>query len=68
MNKVVDRESEYRAMSSISVALTRGRHADGDKDRTGYDGRWEAAYKWFFYVEGEGMYCKLCHKFDTKNC
>ena len=43
-------------MSSISVALTRGRHADGAK---------HTAYVWVFYVEGEGMYCKLCRKFDT---
>ena len=54
-------------MSSASVALTRGRHADGAKHKTGYDSRWEAAYTWVFYVEGEGMYCKLCRKFDTKN-
>ena len=54
-------------MSSASVALTRGKHAGGAKHRTGYDGRWEAAYTWVFYVEGEGMYCTLCRKFDSKN-
>ena len=47
----------------------RGRHSDRAKHRIVYDGRWEAAYKWFFYVEGEGMYmyCKFCCNFKTKN-
>ena len=66
-NEDVDQGSEYHTMSSASVALTRGRHADRAKHKTGYDSRWEAAYMWVFYVEGEGMYCKLCRKFDTKN-
>ena len=29
---------------------------------------WEADHTWVFYIAGEGMYCKLCRKFDTKNC
>ncbi len=41
--------------------------ADGAKHRTGYNSRWEADHRWIFYVEGEGTYCKLCRKFDTKN-
>ena len=54
-------------MSSTSIARTRGKHADGAKHRTGYYGRWDAAYTWVFNVKGEGMYCKLCRKFGTKN-
>ena len=41
--------------------------ADGAKHKTGYNSRWEADHAWVFYVEGEGTYCKLCRKFDTKN-
>ena len=48
------------------LLITRGRHTG---HQTGYDDRWEAAFKWVFYVEGEEMYmyCKLCLKFDAKN-
>ena len=29
--------------------------------------QWEADHTWLFCVDGEGMYCKLCRKFDVKN-
>ena len=41
--------------------------ADTAKHKTGYNRTWEADHTWVFYVDGEGMYCKLCRKFDTKN-
>jgi len=41
--------------------------ADGAKHKPGYNSRWEANHTWIFYVEGEGMYCKLSRKFDTRN-
>ena len=53
--------------SSTASSQVSGRRVDGFKHRTGYDSRWEGDHTWIFYVEGEGMYCKLCRKFDTKN-
>ena len=53
--------------SSTASSQVSGRRVDGSKHRTGYDSRWEGDHTWIFYVEGEGMYCNLCHKFDTKN-
>ena len=44
------------------------RHATNmAKHKTGYNRTWEADHTWIFYIDGEGMYCKLCRKFDTKN-
>ena len=37
------------------------------KHKTGYNRMWEADHTWVFYIDGEGMYCQLCRKFDTKN-
>ena len=49
----------------------RERHATASantaKHKTGYNRTWEADPTWVFYIDGEGMYCKLCLKFDTKN-
>ena len=51
-----------------SVLQPRGRRTDdSSKHRIGYDREWEYNYPWVFYVQGEGMYCKYCRKFDTKN-
>ena len=36
---------------------TRGRHADRTKNINGHNDKWEAAYKCFFYVKGEGCTC-----------
>ena len=58
--------SEAGSSSTVSSQVS-GRRVDGSKHRTGYDSRWEGDHTWIFYVEGEGMYCKLCRKFDTKN-
>ena len=35
--------------------------------KTGYNRTWKADHTWVFYNDGEGMYCKLCRKFYTKN-
>lgn len=37
------------------------------KHKTGYNSEWEAEHTWVFYVVGEGMYCTLCYKFNTRN-
>ena len=52
--------------SSTASSQVSGRCMDGFKHRTGYDSRWEGDHTWIFYVEGEGMYCKLCHKLTPK--
>ena len=51
------REPERYATASANMA----------KHKTGYNRTWEADHTWVFYIDGEGMYCKLCRKFDTKN-
>ena len=35
------------------MLITRGRHADRAKHWTGYDPRWEAAYKWGYLCLGK---------------
>ena len=40
----------------------RGRHVGHG---TGYDCRWEASYKWVFYVEGEGLYMYVLAKHES---
>ena len=50
-------ESERHATASANTA----------KHKTGYNRMWEADHMWVFYIDGEGMYCKLSRKFDTKN-
>ena len=52
--------------SSTASSQVSGRRVDGFKHRTGYDSRWEGDHTWIFYVEGEGMYCKLCRKLTPK--
>jgi len=51
------RERERHATASANTA----------KHKTGYNRMWEADHTWVFYIDGEGMYCKLCQKFATKN-
>ena len=41
--------------------------ANTAKHKTSYNRMWEADHTWVFYIDGKGMYCKLCRKFDTKN-
>ena len=51
-----------------SVSRPRGKRTDdSSKHRIGYDREWEHNHPWVFYVQGEGMYCKYCRNFDTKN-
>ena len=53
---------------TVSLPRPRGRRTDdASKHRIGYDREWEHNHPWVFYVEGEGMYCKYCRKFDTRN-
>ena len=47
------------------MLITRGRHAYRAKHRNGYDGRWEAPYKWVFMLREKGCTCKFCGNFDT---
>ena len=44
------REPERHATASANMA----------KHKTGYNRTWEADHTWVFYIDGEGMYCKLC--------
>ena len=52
---------------SQSRNISRSRQPDGSKHASGYQNSWESDYTWVYFVPEEGMYCKLCKKFDTKN-
>ena len=62
--------SEDRNQPTSSEQRERERHATASanmaKHKTGYNRTWKADHTWVFYTDGEGMYCKLCRKFDTK--
>ena len=64
----VSGRGEARGGTESKARVASGRCADKAKHKTGYDSRWEAEHPWLFHIDGEGMYCKLCRKFDTKNC
>ena len=53
--------------SSQSHNISRNRQPDGSKHASGYQNSRESDYTWVYFVPEEGMYCKLCKKFDTKN-
>ena len=61
-------EDQNRPTSS-EQASGKGPTVSGDtaKQKTGYNRQWEADHTLLFCVDGEGMYCKLCQKFDVKN-
>ena len=64
------RKSKEALSHSIDSSLVHPknvRQADRLKHKTGYLSSWETEYTWVYYCEGEGMYCKLCHKFNTRN-
>ena len=64
------RKSKEALSHSIDSSLVHPknvRQADRLKHKTGYLSSWETEYTWVYYCEGEGMYCKLCHKFSTRN-
>ena len=44
------REHERHATTSANTA----------KQKTGYNRTWEADHTWVLYIDGKGMYCKLC--------
>ena len=44
-----------------------GKLPQQQKHKTGYSAVWERQHSWVFNIEGHGMYCKLCQKFDTRN-
>ena len=52
--------------TSCRAAAT-GKLPQQKKHKTGYSAVWERQQSWVFNIEGHGMYCKLCQKFDTKN-
>ena len=64
------RKSKEALSHSIDSSLVHPknvRQADRLKHKTGYLSSWETEYTWVYYCEGEGMYCKLCHNFSTRN-
>ena len=44
-----------------------GKLPQQQKHKTGYSAVWERQHSRVFNIEGHGMYCKLCQKFDTRN-
>ena len=60
------RTSQQAQNESLKDTLPRS-SANTAKHKTSYNRMWEADHTWVFYVDGEGMYCKLCRKFDPKN-
>ena len=64
---IVDEEDGTNASADEHITHCWRQAADSARHRTGYNQRWESERSWLHFVDGEGMYCNLCQKFDTRN-